>query len=265
MPLPSITVITPTFNSAATLPETLGSVRSQSYAGALEHIVVDGGSTDDTLAQVRAAGLRYVSEPDRGLTHALNKGLAMARHEILGSLNSDDTYLPGALTAVGQAFAATPGAEWVTGPCVIVDARGRETRTGISRYKNCLLAHHSHALHLVHNYISAPSTFVRHSALDAVGGYDERFHYSADYDMWLRLGRRGDPVVLDQPLATFRMAGDSLSLTGFEAQFREHTRNAREHGHGYPVSVLANRAASRLIVMTYRARSRMTSRSASAS
>ena len=122
--LPSITIVTAALNSERTIAETLRSVREQAYAGELEHVVVDGGSTDGTLEIVRAAGLRFVSEPDRGLTDALNKGIAMARGEIVGSLNSDDTYLPGALARVGEAFAAHPEVEWVTGRCPIVDDRG---------------------------------------------------------------------------------------------------------------------------------------------
>lgn len=262
MSLPSITIVTASLNSERTIAATLRSVREQDYAGELEHVVVDGGSTDGTLQIVRAAGLRFVSEPDRGLTDALNKGIAMARGDIVGSLNSDDAYLPGALNRVGKAFAAHPEVEWVTGRCPIVDDDGNEIRRGVTRYKEAFLRRHTYARHLIHNYISAPATFVRRSALQAVGGYDERFRYSADYDMWLKLGRRGDPLVLGPPpLATFRMAGASLSLTGFEAQFAEHVRNAREHGAGHPVAVGLNRAASRAIVLTYRAMARLRGRS----
>lgn len=257
MSLPSFTIVTASLNSERTIGETLRSVRQQAYAGELEHVIVDGGSTDRTLEIVRAAGLRFVSEPDRGLTHALNKGLAMAGGDIVGSLNSDDTYLPGALQRVGVAFAAHPEVEWVTGRCPIVDEHGNEIRRGVTRYKDAFLRHHTYARHLIHNYISAPATFARRSALEAVGGYDERFRYSADYDMWLELGGRGDPLVLDAPLATFRMAGESLSLTGFEAQFAEHVQNAREHGGGHPVAVGLNRAMSAAIVLSYHAMARL--------
>jgi GT2 family glycosyltransferase len=250
--LPSITIVTASMNSERTIAATLRSVSSQDYAGELEHVVVDGGSTDGTLEIVRAAGLRFVSEPDRGLTHALNKGIAMARGEVVGSLNSDDSYLPGALERVGAAFAAHPEVEWVTGRCPIVDDHGQEIRRGVTRYKEAFLRRHSFSLHLIHNYVSAPATFARRSALQAVGGYDERFRYSADYDMWLKLGRRGDPLVLDVALATFRMAGASLSLTGFETQFAEHVQNAREHGEGHPLAVGLNRVGSPAIVLSYR-------------
>jgi GT2 family glycosyltransferase len=259
--LPSFTIVTASLNSERTIAATLASVREQAYEGELEHVVVDGGSTDGTLEIVRAAGLRFVSEPDRGLTHALNKGIAMARGEIVGSLNSDDTYLPGALARVGAAFAAHPQVEWVTGRCPIVDQHGNEIRRGVTRYKDAFLRRHTFARHLIHNYISAPATFARRAALHAVGGYDERFRYSADYDMWLKLGRRGDPIVLGPPpLATFRMAGESLSLTGFEKQFAEHVTNAREHGDGHRAAVACNRVASGAIVLAYRTMARVRAR-----
>lgn len=252
-----MTIVTASFNAEATIAATLASVAGQDYPGELEHVVVDGGSADGTMDVVRGCGLRHVSEPDRGLTHALNKGIAMARGEVVASLNADDTYLPGALRRVGEAFAARPEAEWLTGRCVIVDDRGHEIRRGVTAYKDLFLRRHSFRLFLVHNYISSPATFVRRSALEALGGYDERFRYSADYDMWLRLGRRGDPVVLGERLATFRMAGASMSLTGFEDQFAEHALNAREHGAGHPLAVAVNRATSRGIVLAYRAARRL--------
>src|SRR3954468_13392768 len=126
--LPTLTIITPCLNAAATLPATLDSVRAQRFPG-LEHIVVDGGSTDGTLDILRAAdGVRWISEPDRGLAHALNKGIAMAGGDVIGELNADDVYEPGALAAVADAFAARPDAMWLTGYCRIIDGDGREIR-----------------------------------------------------------------------------------------------------------------------------------------
>ena len=111
MDLPSITVITPCMNSAATLQETLESVRSQKYPR-LEHIVVDGGSTDgsvDIIRRYEAHLAWWVSEPDEGRVDAANKGLRMASGDVVAWLNADDRYEPGALHAVGEALARNSG------------------------------------------------------------------------------------------------------------------------------------------------------------
>jgi hypothetical protein len=85
-----------------------------------------------------------------------------------------------------------------------------------------------------------------------LGGFDERFRYSMDYDVWLKLGRRGAPIVIDAPLAAFRMAEGSLSMSGFETQFAEHRQNAIEHGQGHRLAVGVNRLVSAAIVAIYR-------------
>ena len=104
-------------------------------------MVVDGGSTDGTVDILdHAGGVRYVSEPDRGLSHAMNKGVAMASGSIVGWLNADDVYLPGALRAVGEAFAARPEAEWATGRCRIIDGHGQRDPQGRDRLQELLPA-----------------------------------------------------------------------------------------------------------------------------
>jgi glycosyltransferase involved in cell wall biosynthesis len=248
--LPSITIITPSFNAAGTIAETLESVRAQAYPG-LEHIVVDGSSTDGTLEILEAApGIRYVSEPDRGLAHAMNKGIAMASGDVVGELNADDVYEPGSLLAVGEAF-RDPSVDWLTGYCRIINGDGLEIRRAITAYKNALLRRYSAGLYLTHNFISAPATFFRRAALEAVGGFDERYRISVDYDLQLRLARRSDPLILRRYLASFRMAEGTLSMSGFETQFREHAEQARRHGDGHGVAVALNQAVSAGIVGTY--------------
>lgn len=253
MSQPLITIVTPCLNSAATLREALASVRTQA-GDDVEHVVIDGGSTDGTLEILCAApGITWISEPDRGLSDAMNKGVKLAHGEFIGWLNADDYYLPGTLERVRRALAERPGALWLTGPCRIVNDADREIRRAVTVYKRFFLRRYSRRLLLIQNFVAAPATFVRRSAALEVGGFDERFKYSMDYDMWLRLARRADPIVLDEPLAAFRMAGDSLSMTGFDRQFREHSQNAREHGAGHPLAVGANVVASHLIVLIYRA------------
>jgi glycosyltransferase involved in cell wall biosynthesis len=249
--LPSITIITPSFNAAATIGETLKSVRSQTYP-ALEHIVVDGSSTDGTLEVLKAApGIRYVSEPDRGLAHALNKGIEMASGDVIGELNADDRYEEDALQAVGAAFRDHPAAAWLTGYCRIVDGDGVEIRRAITAYKNALLRRYSLGLYLTHNFISAPATFFRRNTLKAAGGFDERYRISVDYDLQLRVARVHDPLILRRYLASFRMVEGTLSMSGFEAQFREHAEQARRHGNGHRTAVALNQAISAGIVGIY--------------
>src|SRR5262249_45936520 len=105
---PTITVVTPSFNQARFITETIESVLSQDYPG-LEYIVMDGGSTDGTQEILRRYGdrVRWVSEPDRGQADAVNKGVALAHGEIIGWLNSDDTYAPKALEKVARVFAGS--------------------------------------------------------------------------------------------------------------------------------------------------------------
>ncbi len=255
--LPALTIVTPSYNAVDTIGATLASVRAQGYPD-LEHIVVDGGSTDGTLELLEAAeGIRWVSEPDRGLAHAMNKGIAMAGGEILGELNADDLYSPGALHAVGEAFAAQPEAEWLTGRCAIIDGGGQEIRKPVTAYKNALLRRYSLGLYLTHNFISAPATFFRTEALRTIGGFDERYRISVDYDLQLKLARRGDPIVLDRELASFRMVEGTLSMSGFETQFAEHAEQARRHGDGHRLPVAINQAMSRAIVLAYRGMRRL--------
>lgn len=250
--LPSISVVTACLNSAGTIEETIASVAAQGYPR-VEHIVVDGGSTDGTLEILeRAANVRYISEPDDGRVDAVNKGVAMASGDVIAWLNADDRYHPGALTAVGEAFAADPAAQWATGYCDIIDADGEEIRHGVTAYKNLLLRHWSFPLYLTQNFVSDPATFVRRAALDEAGPLDPAYPVAHDYDLWLRVGRRHRPLVLRRTLSSFRMTDGTLSMDGFERQFREHADCARVHGDGHRLAVAANRATSRLIVLVYR-------------
>ena len=249
----SFSIVTPCLNAEATIAEALASVRAQGYPD-VEHIVVDGGSTDRTMEIVRGTdGVRFISEPDRGLSDAMNKGIRLARNDVVGWLNADDLYLPGALERVATGLEDRPDALWATGRCLIINGDGREIRRGVSRYKDALLRRWSYRLHLTQNFVSAPSTFVRRRAFDLVGCFDERYLYSMDYDLWLRLGQRSAPVVIDAPLACFRMTEGTLSMSGFERQFAEHLQNAREHGARHPRAVAVNVATSKAIIGIYRA------------
>jgi glycosyltransferase involved in cell wall biosynthesis len=251
--LPSISVITPCMNAAGTIVETLESVRAQGYPR-MEHIVVDGGSTDGTVDLLESTpGVRWVSEPDHGRVDAANKGVRMATGDVIAWLNADDRYEPGALRVVGEALADNGEAAWATGYCRIIDGHGGEIRRAVTAYKNLLLRNWSLGLYLTQNFVSDPATFVRRRALDEVGTLDPRYRHSHDYDLWLRVAQRfGRPIVLRRYLASFRMAEGSLSMSGFEDQFEEHAAVARAHGAGHSTAVAVNWAMSALIVTIYR-------------
>ena len=202
-----ISIITPSFNQAPYLERTLASIHDQQGDFELEHIVFDGASTDGSrdILEGWKDRLWYVSQPDRGQSHALNKGFAKATGDLVGWLNSDDLYLPGTLDVVASYFRAHPGKDWVTGRCRIIDPYDREIRRAITLYKNLLLAHYGYKKLLVENFISQPSTFFRKSLLNKVGGLDEQNHYSMDYDLWLRFGRLSEPGIIDAQLGAIRI------------------------------------------------------------
>lgn len=253
MSAPRISVITPCLNARETIERTLRSVHTQGYPN-LQHVVVDGGSTDGTLDLVRQyEDIVLISEPDDGLSDALNKGLRLADGDIIGWLNADDLYLPGALSAVAAAYERNPTTAWITGPCRIIGSHDEEIRPWVTRYKSLFLRRYSYFLLLMQNFISAPSTFLTTVGVQTVGSARVELRYSMDYDLWLRAGRSSRPEIVDLQLAAFRMVDGTLSMTGFERQFEEHARIARSHARGYEVIAAGmNAILSRVIVMIYR-------------
>src|SRR5437870_3630005 len=134
---PTLAVVTPSYNQGHFLEETILSVLNQGYPN-LEYVVVDGGSTDESVEIIRKyePWLAYwVSERDQGQTHAINKGLARATGEVFAYLNSDDLFVPGALTAIGEAYARYPHADAIYGKCVYIAEDGSELETRQARFE----------------------------------------------------------------------------------------------------------------------------------
>jgi glycosyltransferase involved in cell wall biosynthesis len=227
--LPTISIITPSYNQGPFIERTIRSVLDQGYPG-LEYIVVDGGSSDGTVEVLKRYGARlsWVSEKDRGQADAINKGIRKATGNIIAYLNSDDVYEPGSLMRVGEFFRDHPEAMWVTGRCRIIDEQGREMRGAITAYKNFLLRHFSYSLLLVTNPVSQPATFWRRQVVSELGLFNEDEHLVMDYDYWLRIGEKYPLAVIDGYLADFRVYPTSKTSSSFLTTFRQEHELAKK-------------------------------------
>lgn len=250
--LPSISVVTPSYNQAQFIAQTVDSVRQQQYPH-LEHLVIDGLSTDGTLDVLAGYGDDVVvtSEKDSGQTEAINKGLRKAQGDVICWLNSDDYLLPGALQAVGEFFAAHPEVTWVTGDGVIVDAEGRPIQKPVRTYKQ-VLRKFPPAVYLgLANSIVQPATFWRRSVHERIGYLDESLHYTMDYDWWMRLLSTGRPGKIDRALCGFRIHDASKSGSLYEQMLDEDYQTFRRHSSSR-VLAAAHRAHNALILAAYR-------------
>jgi glycosyltransferase involved in cell wall biosynthesis len=219
--LPKISIVTPSFNQAQFLEQTIRSVLDQNYPH-LEYIVVDGGSTDNSVEIIRhyQDKLAYwVSEKDRGQVHAINKGIQKCTGDIFGFINSDDIYLPGTFSAVAEYFQAHPQAEWICGDTVMF---GEGHQTQLSR----AVVPRSAAQCLSWAYTAAqPGHFWK---LDLVeGGFDEAWPYDFDHDFYVRLLLSGHNCEhIDLPFAGYRLHAASKTVAENYKQTDEFDRNA---------------------------------------
>lgn len=237
---PKISIIIPSYNQGQYLPETIRSIIAQGYPR-YELIIIDGGSTDDTLDAI----LRYqsfitywVSEPDRGQSHAIQKGLAQATGDIINWINSDDLVAPGALGHIAAVFDLDKY-DAVCGYCHyfindISQLDLRDERMGLQPTLGETM---------LHRQINQPSTYFKATVFRALG-VDERFHYTMDLDLWYRyLLQAGQSRVLltDTLLSYFRLHNSSKTMTSsprFEAEAAQVFYNVL-YSLGQPHELLA--------------------------
>jgi glycosyltransferase involved in cell wall biosynthesis len=249
-----ITVVTPSYQQCRFLRLTIESVLSQSGDFELEMLVIDGGSTDgsvELLRSIQDPRLVWISEPDRGQTDALRKGLAKATGDIIGWINSDDLYTPGALAVVAKAFARNPDRQWSVGRCQIIDSSGREIHQWISRYKDRRLRAYSFPRLLRENFICQMSVFWRRLFGQQIGEPDITLHYAMDYDLWLRMAKLEPPLILDHVLSQFRRHQSSKTNRVVRAQFREQYDVARRYAGSHRGSLLMNRLHAETAMAVY--------------
>jgi len=204
-----ISIVTPSYNQGQFIERTLQSVASQSVPGVeIEHVVFDGGSKDNTVAVLERVkpAVRWVSKKDRGQTDAVNQGIRATDGDIIGWLNSDDIYYPGALAAVADFFTTHPEIDVVYGMAdhIDVDDKAFEDYPAepwdFKRLQQTC-------------FICQPALFFRRKVVEQYGALDESLNYCMDYAYWLRLGKAGVHFAfLEKKLAGSRLYADNKTL-----------------------------------------------------
>jgi glycosyltransferase involved in cell wall biosynthesis len=243
-PFPRVSIVTPSFNQAPFLEATILSVLEQDYPR-LEYIVVDGGSTDGSREIIQRYASRlawWVSEPDRGQTEALNKGFARAQGEIFGWLNSDDTYLPGAVSAAVESLQRHPGAGLVYANADYIDEQGRV----IGRFP----AAQTDLRRLRRGYVHIPqqASFFRARLWRELGPLDPSFYFAMDYDLWTRIAARAQLKFLPHyTWANFRLHAAGKTLAADDRCWPEMLRVHYRDGGGFFAPLVAKYYLRRLV------------------
>jgi glycosyltransferase involved in cell wall biosynthesis len=252
---PLVSIITPSYNQARFLEDTIRSVLEQDYPN-VEYIVIDGDSKDGSAEIIKkyASHIAYwVSEPDQGQTDAINKGFAKAKGEIIAYLNSDDTYLPNAVSEAVTFLQTHPEVGLVYGDTNFIDENG----DSIGRFP----AQQTDYKRLRRGYVHIPqqAAFWRADLWRRVGPLDPSFYFAMDYDLWVRLAGVSELRYIPAMWANFRLHGDSKSIVDDERCWPEMIRIHRRDGGGW-LSIIVTKYYLRKIfapLVTWRRRRRV--------
>lgn len=235
--MPSITVITPSFNQGCFIQRTIDSVLSQGIVD-LEYIVMDGGSVDQTIEILKSYGdrIKWKSEHDAGTGDAVNKGLRAANGRIIGWLNSDDIYYDGTLRIALNHFEENPEVDVLYGDAnhiddldQIIEKYPTEPWSWERLQQQCI--------------ISQPAAFFRHSVIERYGLLDTRHPHCVDYEYWLRLGKRGARFsYVPETLAATRLHANAKTVALRRACHEDINNILREHLGKVPIRWLINYA-----------------------
>lgn len=222
---PLVTIVTPSYNHDRFIAATIESVLNQDYPN-IEYIIMDGGSTDKTAEVVGPYSdqLTFISEPDRGQSHAINKGFAMARGEIVAWLNSDDLFLPGAVSKAVAAFQTHRDAGVVYGEGYQIDIDGSIT----SRFPHTQPFDLWRLTHMS-DYILQQTVFFRKAALETVGEIREDLHYVMDWDILIRLGKEFDFVYVPEFMGSLREYEAAKTFSGGTKRAKEIREMLQSH------------------------------------
>jgi len=228
-----ISIVTATLNRKDLLERCIEGVARQNYEDK-EHVIVDGNSTDGTVEMLESLAARYphlkwISEPDRGISDALNKGLALATGEVIGVNGDDDCYEPGVFEIVAAEFAPDPAVGVVAGSCAHVRNDGTIAFTSKAGFTNRheLIEYWKHWGTSV--FLPAPSTFFRMKAVDLVGGFEETDRYAMDYHHWIKITENFEVRIIDKVLARFRYDEGSVTFSRSKEQMAETYAISRKY------------------------------------
>ena len=231
--LPKISIITPSYNQGPFIERTILSVLNQNYPN-LEYIVMDGGSTDNTLEILKKYEDRIIwkSEPDRGQSNAINKGLRISTGDIIAYLNSDDTYKPSVITKVVEQFRLHDDIYLIYGDCDIID----ENDKVIGIFKG-IPANQKKMLYTLRACIPQQTAFWRRHVLTTIGYFDETLHFAMDTDFFIRILKRYKSLYVPINYANHRwhrFSKSSIEKGSCANKFREdRIKILRKHGLQY--------------------------------
>jgi glycosyltransferase involved in cell wall biosynthesis len=265
-----ISVITPSFNQGHFIKETIESVLNQDYKN-IEYIVMDGGSTDNTVEILRSFApgasknaksgeatikgtkkkIIWNSRKDKGQADAINKGIKKSTGDIVMYLNSDDVMLPHTLKIVAKYFTAHKEAMWLTGDYFIADEKGNKIQSFVSSYKKILRKFPNSSMLSIANFIIQPSTFWRRSLVDEIGLFNKYLHYCMDFDYWMRTIKKYKLHVLPNHFSFFRIHSKSKGGLLYGKQFREEHDLVRKYSDNSVIKFL-HFLHSNLIIFAYR-------------
>jgi len=235
-----VSIITPSFNQANFIGRTIDSVLGQTYKN-IEYIVADGGSTDGTVEILKSYGenIRWFSKKDKGQMDALNKTMKLIKGDIICFINSDDYYDKRAIEIVVNYFKSKHEAMVVSGDYYIVDSDEKEATSFVRWYKNLWRKFHSFNALCMANYINQPSTFWRRSVYEKLGGYDEKWNTTFDYEYWLRILNSGIKIdLINDRLSYYRLHKNSKGVSMYEKRAHEEVEVQKNYNQNVVVTTV---------------------------